>query len=400
MIVTANELRILDAIRGKISEGKPLSDILDAVFQYIGNIVPCDRLDIGLIEENGQRMEICHSAASDRQKLVSVGYVEDIESPLLQQAFHDKSGSISNNLHIYEIDHDTAGLAQLLISEGIHSCIVTPVILHAEIIGVLLCGSKSIDLYSEHHAFILSEVAKSLSRVVENVYLHVLIEQNHQAYLEMLSFVTHELKSPLSSIITLGRTMVEGYYGRIDEKQRDILGRMIKKAEYLHSVGNRYLNLSRLESGNIEFHPQLVDFIDDVVEPAIDLLAPQIEERKVRFEKDYRNVVFPVHCDPDLVKIVLLNLLSNGIRYGNRGGSLKISLGREYKQFSASVWNEGPGFSERDKHLLYLDMLLVREFLEITVDLPHFTEGSAFLHSFSQDHQHRGMVLRKPPCRP
>jgi signal transduction histidine kinase len=189
--------------------------------------------------------------------------------------------------------------------------------------------------------------------VVENTYLHVLLDQNHQAYLEMLSFVTHELKSPLSSIITMGRTMAEGYYGRIEEKQRDILDRVIKKAEYLHAVSNRYLNLSRLESGNMEFRPQLVDFIDDVVEPAIDLLAPQIEEREIKFERAYHSTVFPVHCDPDLVKIVLINLLSNGIRYGNRGGSLKISLGKGYKQFSATVLNEGPGCSERDNHLLF-----------------------------------------------
>jgi len=45
-------------------------------------------------------------------------------------------------------------------------------------------------------------------------------------------FVSHELKSPTSSIITLGRTMADGYYGKIDEKQRDILTRIIKKAEY------------------------------------------------------------------------------------------------------------------------------------------------------------------------
>jgi signal transduction histidine kinase len=361
--ITTDERSILEEIRLKISEGNLLSDILDAIFHDIQKIVPCDRLAIGLVEENGQRIEICHGVAPYQPQLVNAGYIEDIESPFLQMVFQNRTQSVSNNLQEYVRGHDTAELAQLFLKEGILSCIVTPVLLDSVVEGILFCGSKKIDSYSERHAGLVGEVAKALTRPVEKTYQLVLLEQNHQAYLEMLSFVSHELKSPISSIITLGRTMADGYYGKVDEKQRDILGRIIKKAEYLHAVSNKYLNLSHLESNDMVLHPQLVDFIEDVIEPAIELIAPQIEERGIKFERGYSPTVFPVQCDPDLAKIVVLNLLSNGIRYGNKGGSLKISMNKGYKQFSAVVWNEGPGFSERNKYLLFkrFSRLLTKE---------------------------------------
>ena len=118
-------------------------------------------------------------------------------------------------------------------------------------------------------------------------------------------------------------------------------------------MSNQYLNLSRFESSMMELKPQLVDFIDDVVEPTIELVAPQIDERGVKLERDYPDTVFPVRCDPNLIKIVMLNLLSNAIKYGNKKGELAITIKKLYRRFSVSVWNEGPGFSESEKRRLF-----------------------------------------------
>jgi len=200
---------------------------------------------------------------------------------------------------------------------------------------------------------LLAETATMLQFQFERQQQADRIEKNYRAYMEMLSFVSHELKSPISSIVTLVQTMVNGYYGKMDEKQREILDRILKKAEYLNAVSSQYLNLSRFESSRIDVQPKLVDFIDEVVEPVIDILLPQITERKVTLERDYAETVFPVRCDPDMMKIVIMNLVGNGIKYGNQKSRLRISLVKGFKKFSLSVWNEGPGFSEQERHLLF-----------------------------------------------
>jgi signal transduction histidine kinase len=351
--ITSAENRVLEAIRKKTSGGILLSEVLEAIFPDVRKIVPCDRLDAGLVEEDGQRIVISHSVALNPPVEVPVGYTEDVEGALLSRVFQERTTFITGDLGTVKEEKDASGLAGHLVRDGILSCIVAPLFCSGNVSGILLCGSKRVDAHTERHALLFQTVAQDMGLIAEKTCQQVLLEQTHQAYMEMLSFVSHELKSPTSSIITLGRTMADGYYGKIDEKQRDILTRIIKKAEYLHAVSDKYLNLSRLESNIMESRPQLVDFIEDVIEPAIELLIPQIDDRGMKFERTYTGTVYPVQCDPDLIRIVVLNLLGNGIRYGNKGGALRVSVEKGYKKFLVSVWNEGPGFSERDKYLLF-----------------------------------------------
>jgi signal transduction histidine kinase len=97
----------------------------------------------------------------------------------------------------------------------------------------------------------------------------------------------------------------------------------------------------------------MIDFLDEIIEPAVDVLMPQIEERKIKLIQNYVENIYPVNCDPDLIKIVFVNLLSNAVKYGKPGGEIKISMQYGFKRLRVSVWNEGPGFTESDKKRLF-----------------------------------------------
>ncbi len=366
--ITISEKNILKSIHSIISSNSSISDIINEIFRNLQKIIPCDRLDIALVEENGRRIEICCSAAQYQPLYLNKGYIEDIEdkSSLIRNAFLSKRHYIINNLNIYKNKKEKSELARLLLKEGILSFIIMPISSKDTVKGILFCGAKKNDSYSEHHARIFQETANELTHIIEIIYQQVLLEQNHQAYMEMLSFVSHELRSPISSIITLARTMADGYYGKMEESQRDILKRVIKKAEYLDAVSNQYLNLSRFESNVINLRPNLIDFSEDIIESAVELLMPQIEEHQMKLEREYMDTVFPVLCDPDMIRIVMMNLINNGIKYGNKNGIIRISLAKAYKKFSISVWNEGPGFSEEGKRHLFrkFSRLETRELIE------------------------------------
>ena len=352
---TDAERSVIELIRRKITGKNVMKDIIDDIFPDIQKIIPCDRLDVAFVEENGNRIEINYTAAVYQPKYLNIGYTEDIKEigGLLKKVLATRGYSIINELYLYHKRSDQPDWPLLYKEDGILSCIILPVPSTDTINAILLCGSIKSNAFDKHHASILHEIAVALSNIVEKIYKQNLFDQNYQAYMEMLSFISHELKNPISSIITLGRTLLDGYYGKIDEKQRDILSRILKKGEYLFAVSNKFLNLSKIESNITEIHPQLVDYIEDVIEPVIEVLAPQIDESSMKLERDYNNIVLPVKCDPDLIKIVVMNLISNGIRYGNKGGSLKISIKKGFKRFSTLVWNEGLGFSEQDKYLLF-----------------------------------------------
>jgi signal transduction histidine kinase len=350
--VKPNKRDVLASIGRKAAEGSGLEEIIGSIFSDLRRIIPCDRLDIGLVEEDGLRVVI-RSVAADYEPLhAPAGYTIDVPGSFCQQLLETGTPFISNTDE-QMMSFENHEFSDLLAGEGIHSQAVVPVAVGDKILGILISASREPVSYTGHHVSLLEETAKLLRYPVEKTYQADLIEGNYRAYMEMLSFVSHELRSPISSIITLTQTLAEGYYGKLEERQRDILQRVIKKAEYLHAMSSQYLNLSRFESSMMELQLRLVDFIDDIVDPVIEILMPQIDERKMKLEREYRDSVFPVRCDPDLVQIVMINLLSNGIKYGNRGGILRITVEKGFKKFLVSVWNEGPGFSEREKNRLF-----------------------------------------------
>ena len=348
-IIAPAEAEILDSIRRTVTGGFSLDEVLGALFADVRRLLPCNRFDIGLVEEKGKRVEIRHVAADYEPSEVTKGHIADVHDEIADAIRRDGYVVIDDvTAYTGTVEGD---LAALLALEGIRAIVIAP-ILAGDPIGFLSCSSRS-GPFPGGAGRILIEVAKILRYQVEKEYHLEQIENNYQAYMEMLGFVSHELKSPVSSIVTLVTTLAEGYYGKVDDKQREILERIVKKAEYLEALTSQYLNLARFESSMMEPNPRLIDFIEDIVEPAIDLLMPRIEERGMRLEKDYPGGILPVRCDHDLVKIVMINLLSNGIKYGNKGGTLKVSVAKEFKKFSFSVWNEGPGFTEEDKHRLF-----------------------------------------------
>lgn len=350
--MTAAERELLASIGRGISGTGSFEELLDAVFPDLGRLVPCDRLEVSLTEESGQRLVTRQVKAGYAPLLIEPGFTLDVSGSIYQAVCASRVPGASVLERAGDAREELAP-AHLLLDEGIGHIVILPVISGSAVIGVISCGTRGGGPYSDRHVFILGEALKLIQYTIERTYHADQIEKHYQAYTEMLGFVAHELKSPLSSIITMTRTMFEGYYGKVDPQQRDILRRIIKKTEYLDALSNQYLNLSRFESSLMELKPQLVDFIEDVVDPVLDLLMPQIEERSIDLQRYYQDTVYPVRCDPDLLKIVMMNLLSNAVKYGNRNGVVRITISKSFKKYSVAVFNEGPGFSDQDRHRLF-----------------------------------------------
>jgi signal transduction histidine kinase len=188
-------------------------------------------------------------------------------------------------------------------------------------------------------------MAERLSQAVEKASRIEQLAQANKAYFEMLGFVSHELKSPLASIMADVSVLDGGYLGEMAPEQRVRLGRMRTKADYLLNLIREYLDLARIEGGELTIHPKAsVDLVKDIVEPACDIVAPQADEKKMRVERKHPDQPALATCDPDLLKIVAVNFLGNAVKYGRDGGIVRVSVERAPDRFAVAVWNEGPGF--------------------------------------------------------
>ena len=346
------ELGIADKISRMASSGISLEELFDYLFDQLHGQLKYNRMDIGFTEDQNQRILLTHVKSDYSPLHLSKNYAVDLYGSQFQLVFDTGKPHIIQDLEKYRGERRSEPIA-LMLKEGINSMIICPIFADETIIGIFSISSKKKNSYSARDSEFVQTIIERISLIIEKTYRLEQIEKTTATYMEMLSVVSHEMKSPLSSIITLGKTLINGYFGKVEEKQRNIVERMIKKAEYLHTLSSEYLSLSRFESGEFQLNPQLIDFLHEIIEPSIDIIQPQIDEKKIEFIQDYTERVYPINCDPDLIRIVAINLLSNAVKYGNTEGKIRLSIEHSYKRIKFSVWNEGPGFSELEKKMLF-----------------------------------------------
>jgi len=171
------------------------------------------------------------------------------------------------------------------------------------------------------------------------------LESVNRAYQEVLGFVAHELKNPVASMITNARLLCDGYIGEITPQQRQKLERIAYNGQYLIGFIESYLDLEKIE--NAETNATMLEIpslADEVVRPAIDLLHAQIEGRRMVLEVAIPEGQVGTRGNAELLRVVVVNLIGNAIKYGRETGRLRIALEVEGTQAEISVWNEGPGF--------------------------------------------------------
>ena len=178
------------------------------------------------------------------------------------------------------------------------------------------------------------------------------LRQINRNYMEILGFVTHEIKNRLGIILGSAYNLNQGIVGKLNEGQEKMVNILLRNTERLSEMIKNYLDLSRIEKGELKVNKQEVDFKKDILEPVLDEFKGQFEARGILLEVDIPDSL-KITADPDLLKIVMENLLSNAIKYGREKGAVKIEAQKEKDKWRVSVWNEGEGISKDEIDKLF-----------------------------------------------
>ena len=281
------------------------------------------------------------------------GYGANIKDSALEKVFSAMNPRIINDLEEYLKNHKTSESTELLLKEGINSSLTCPLSVEGRPVGLLFLSSKKRNEYTKDHLAILLEIIERFGQAVEKTLRIEKLSEAINSYMEMLSFVSHELKSPLDSIISLGNTLSAGYFGKMDEKHRDYVLRMVSKAKYLREMTGEYLTLSRFESNQIGLNLSQIDFCKDILDEAIEIIVPQIFEKNIKLNRNFPEEGAPLQCDMTLIKVVINNLLSNAVKYSNEDGVVDLNTSLTDEELTFSVKNTGPGFPPEAKSRLF-----------------------------------------------
>lgn len=178
------------------------------------------------------------------------------------------------------------------------------------------------------------------------------LQVTNRNYIEMLGFVTHELKNPLTSAIMGLFTVKDGYLGELNAAQKKSLESVAKSLDYFQDMVRNYLDLSRLEEGRLVAKKRPLDLQQAVVEPALDALDRQLQDRRMQVENRIPQDL-KVNADPTLLRVVYDDLLSNAVKYGREGGGILLEAQETDDTLTLSVRNDGEGIPPEKKGQLF-----------------------------------------------
>jgi signal transduction histidine kinase len=169
---------------------------------------------------------------------------------------------------------------------------------------------------------------------------------------ELLSNVSHELKTPLTAIKGALQNLLDGLAGEINEKQRRYLARAHDNADQLHRLINDLLDLSLLETGGVTLRTRPTS-LTRLLEDAAESLRPVAERRNItlRVEPPPEDVV--AFADRDRLMQVLFNLVGNSLKFTPAGGKVVLAGRREGAGALLQVEDTGPGVPQRELERIF-----------------------------------------------
>lgn len=162
---------------------------------------------------------------------------------------------------------------------------------------------------------------------------------------DFVNLVSHELRSPLSSIIMQVKVILDGLAGELTDKQRDMLKRSHDKMQGLLDLINDLLDLAKMESGHRHLEQTPLQ-VGEVLTEVVDFLRDKAEKQKIALELSLPQDLPQIRADRRALEEVFTNLLSNAIKYSPDGGCVRITALSHVDYLEARVSDEGIGIEE------------------------------------------------------
>ena len=177
-------------------------------------------------------------------------------------------------------------------------------------------------------------------------------EAANRAKTEFLSHMSHELRTPLNAVLGFAQLLQIDAAEPLGTRQRRHVALIREAGEHLLEMIGELLDLTRVEAGRLEVAPADVA-LAALLRECVDMLQPLADASGVTLAIEACDAALHVHADRTRLKQVLANLLSNGIKYNRRGGTVRIAARCAARRVTICVADDGHGIAARDLKALF-----------------------------------------------
>jgi len=240
----------------------------------------------------------------------------------------------------------------------IHSLMIVPISLHDRIIGVMRVGSRRKDFFTPDQLEFLSIIADELAIIIEMFTLYENLSKTAQELGqlnkmkdEFLATVSHELKTPLTTIKGFVSVILSGEVGPLNEQQTNFLNVTDQSVNRLTSLITNLLDLSRL-GGKVEMELGRVD-LAELVRVSVSTMLLKARESSVDLRNEAPKGLPPVNADTRWISQVIDNLVINAIKYSGKGAQVKVTGVEKGEVVVVCVEDNGPGIPAEEQKLVF-----------------------------------------------
>ena len=211
--------------------------------------------------------------------------------------------------------------------------------------------NKKLQLEIEEHARAEEELKKHCEHLEELVKERTAEVDRLKSVFLFLSSMSHELKTPLNSIIGFTGIMLMGMAGEITEEQRQQLTIVKSSARHLLELISDLLDVSKIEAGKVEL--SLADFgLDEVIREVVEIISPAINEKGLKLIREVPEGI-TVFSDKRRIKQVLINLINNAVKFTDEGNVNISAKILKDKMLEIRITDTGIGIKPEDMNKLF-----------------------------------------------
>jgi signal transduction histidine kinase len=248
---------------------------------------------------------------------------------------------------------------EILIRSGYRSVLAVPLLREDHLLGALAVNRTSAGEFAPEVIELLKTFATQSALAIQNARLFREIEikgrqleiaSQHKS--EFLANMSHELRTPLNAIIGFSEVLSERMFGEINDKQAEYLADILESGRHLLSLINDILDLSKIEAGRMELEPTDFD-LPSAIENTLILVRERAQRRAITLQRTVDERLGTIRADERKVKQVLLNLLSNALKFTPEGGRIDVRARVEDGVAEISVTDTGVGIAPEDQEAVF-----------------------------------------------
>jgi len=355
---SVSELKALGEVGQAVSSTLDLETVLRTI---VARATELAGMDGGSIWEYDEAREEFHLHATDR---LPYALIEALRATPIRkgEGALGRLAMTGEPVEIRDIADERSyqsRVREILIQSGYRSVLAVPLLRENNLLGALAVNRNSAGAFTPETSELLQTFATQSALAIQNARLFREIEEKsrqlelasrHKS--EFLANMSHELRTPLNAIIGFSEVLAERLFGEVNDKQAEYLGDILQSGRHLLSLINDILDLSKIEAGRMELEKTGFD-LSGAIDNTLTLVRERAHRRGIALEREVDDGLARICADERKVKQVLLNLLSNALKFTPEGGRIEVRARADGAVVEIAVSDTGVGIAPEDQATVF-----------------------------------------------